>query len=127
MIGGIKLSSIYLIPCFSFQAGGPYFFVWLWVFCFVVLLFFMTIYPSLIAPIFDKYTPLKDGALKLRIEALADRISFPLKKLYVVEGSKRSAHSNAYMYGFFNNKRIVLYDTLLKGYVSVSNYYNHKT
>lgn len=100
------------------QAGGPYFFLWLWIFCFVVLMFLMTIYPMLIAPLFDKYTPLKDGPLRSRIEALAARISFPLTKLYVVEGSKRSAHSNAYLYGFFNNKRIVLYDTLIKGYVS---------
>ena len=80
----------------------------------------MTIYPVLIAPLFDKYTPLPEGPLKARIEALASKISFPLTKLYVVEGSKRSAHSNAYLYGFFNNKRIVLFDTLIKGYVVVS-------
>jgi STE24 endopeptidase len=100
------------------QIGGQYFFIWLWVFCFIVLIFLMTIYPLVIAPLFDKYTPLVEGPLKQRIEALAARISFPLTKLYVVEGSKRSAHSNAYLYGFFNNKRIVLYDTLIKGYVS---------
>jgi len=100
------------------QAGGQYFFVWLWVFCFVLLMFLMTIYPMLIAPLFDKYTPLKEGPLRSRIESLAARIKFPLTKLYVVEGSKRSAHSNAYLYGFFNNKRIVLYDTLIKGYVT---------
>lgn len=100
------------------QAGGQYFFVWLWVFCFIVLMFLMTIYPMLIAPLFDKYTPLKEGPLRTRIENLAAKIKFPLTKLYVVEGSKRSAHSNAYLYGFFNNKRIVLYDTLIKGYVT---------
>ena len=83
-------------------------------------MFLMTIYPVLIAPLFDKYTPLPEGPLKARIEALASKISFPLTKLYVVEGSKRSAHSNAYLYGFFNNKRIVLFDTLIKGYVVVS-------
>lgn len=99
------------------QVGGQYFFLWLWVFCFIVLMFLMTIYPMVIAPMFDKYTPLKEGSLRSRIEALAARIKFPLTKLYVVEGSKRSAHSNAYLYGFFNNKRIVLYDTLIKGYV----------
>jgi len=73
----------------------------------------MTIYPEFIAPLFDKYTPLPDSDLKRRIEELASRVSFPLKKIYVVQGSKRSAHSNAYMYGFWKNKRIVLYDTLL--------------
>lgn len=60
-----------------------------------------------------RYDPLKEGELKTGIEDLAARLSFPLKKLYVVDGSKRSGHSNAYMYGFGKSKRIVLYDTLL--------------
>ncbi|XP_043218075.1 CAAX prenyl protease 1 homolog [Amphibalanus amphitrite] len=100
------------------QAGGDYFFLYLWAFCFVVLLFLMTIYPEFIAPLFDKYTPLPEGELRDMIEALAAKLHFPLKKLYVVEGSKRSAHSNAYFYGFFNNKRIVLFDTLLQDWES---------
>ena len=54
------------------------------------------------------------GSLRDRIEALASRLEFPLKKLYKTDGSKRSTHSNAYMYGLFGNKRIVLYDTLLE-------------
>lgn len=53
-------------------------------------------------------------ACREEIEGLASSLSFPLKKLFVVDGSKRSAHSNAYMYGFFNNKRIVLFDTLVE-------------
>ena len=65
---------------------------------------------------FDKYTPLGDGELKTKIEALATILEFPLKKLFVVDGSNRSAHSNAYMYGFRKNKRIVLFDTLIHGY-----------
>lgn len=56
---------------------------------------------------------MEEGELKTGIEALAQSLSFPLKKLYVVDGSKRSGHSNAYMYGFGKSKRIVLYDTLL--------------
>jgi len=100
------------------RAGGDYFFLFLWAFCFVVLLFLMTIYPEFIAPLFDKYTPLPEGELRERIEALAAKLNFPLTKLYVVEGSKRSAHSNAYFYGFFNNKRIVLFDTLLEDWES---------
>ena len=54
-----------------------------------------------IAPLFDKYTPLPEGELRTRIEELAASIDFPLYKLFVVEGSKRSSHSNAYFYGFF--------------------------
>ena len=57
---------------------------------------------------------MEDGELKTKIEALAERIKFPLKKLYVIDGSKRSSHSNAYFYGFGKNKHIVLYDTLIE-------------
>jgi len=73
----------------------------------------MTIYPTVIAPLFNKFTPLEEGELRDKIFQLAQRVNFPLKKLFVVDGSTRSNHSNAYFYGFFNNKRIVLFDTLL--------------
>uniref|UniRef100_A0A0A9Z3F8 CAAX prenyl protease n=1 Tax=Lygus hesperus TaxID=30085 RepID=A0A0A9Z3F8_LYGHE len=96
------------------KAGGDYFFIYLWLFGMVTLVFLMTIYPDYIAPLFDKYTPLPEGELRTQIEELAASLSFPLYKLYLVEGSKRSVHSNAYFYGFFKNKRIVLFDTLLK-------------
>lgn len=94
--------------------GGDYFFVYLWFFAVAMTLFLMTIYPDLIAPLFDKYTPMPEGELRSQIEALAASVEFPLYKLYVVEGSKRSSHSNAYFYGFFKFKRIVLFDTLLE-------------
>jgi len=94
--------------------GGDYFFVYLWFFAVLITLFLMTIYPDFIAPLFDKYTPMPEGELKGQIESLASSINFPLYKLYVVEGSKRSSHSNAYFYGFFKFKRIVLFDTLLE-------------
>lgn len=61
----------------------------------------------------SRYEPLKDPELKAKIEALASKVNFPLTKVFVVDGSRRSAHSNAYFYGFFKNKRIVLFDTLL--------------
>jgi STE24 endopeptidase len=95
------------------QMGGPYFFVYVWIFLSVIIFVMMTIYPEFIAPLFDKYTALPESDLKKKIEALAKRLEYPLTKLYVVQGSKRSSHSNAYMYGFWKNKRIVLYDTLL--------------
>uniref|UniRef100_A0A915PJC4 CAAX prenyl protease n=1 Tax=Setaria digitata TaxID=48799 RepID=A0A915PJC4_9BILA len=94
------------------ERGGPYFFFYVWIFLSVVILLLMTVYPEFIAPLFDKYVLLPDSELKQKIEKLAETVNFPLKKLFVVHGSKRSAHSNAYMYGFWNNKRIVLYDTL---------------
>ncbi|XP_048766015.1 CAAX prenyl protease 1 homolog [Ostrea edulis] len=98
------------------KIGGDYFFIYAWGFMLAVSLFLITIYADFIAPLFDKFTPLPDGELRTKIEGLAASIEFPLTKLYVVEGSKRSAHSNAYFYGFFKNKRIVLYDTLIEDY-----------
>ena len=92
---------------------GPLMPVYLWTFIFTLSIVMMTLYPTLVAPLFNRYDALPDGELKEKIQALATMLKFPLKKLFVVDGSKRSAHSNAYMYGFFNNKRIVLYDTLL--------------
>jgi len=94
--------------------GGDFFFIYLWVFAILMTVFLMTIYPDFIAPLFDKYTSMPTGQLRTDIEALAASVSFPLYKLYVVEGSKRSSHSNAYFYGFFKFKRIVLFDTLLQ-------------
>ncbi|GFO46398.1 Zinc metallopeptidase, ste24 homolog [Plakobranchus ocellatus] len=107
----ITATLIYII-----QAGGDFFFIYAWLFVFTVSLVMVTIYADYIAPLFDKFTPLPDGELRTQIEELASSIKFPLKKLFVVEGSKRSSHSNAYFYGFFNNKRIVLFDTLLEDY-----------
>ena len=74
----------------------------------------MVIYPSLIAPLFDKYVPLEDGSLRNSIEHLATEIKFPLKNIFVVDGSRRSTHSNAYFFGVFKSKQIVLYDTLFE-------------
>uniref|UniRef100_A0A8C2F8G4 CAAX prenyl protease n=1 Tax=Cyprinus carpio TaxID=7962 RepID=A0A8C2F8G4_CYPCA len=98
------------------KIGGDYFFIYAWLFTLIVSLILVTIYADYIAPLFDKFTPLPDGELKSEIESMAKSICFPLTKVYVVEGSKRSSHSNAYFYGFFKNKRIVLFDTLLEDY-----------
>lgn len=96
---------------------GHYFFIYAWLFCVTISLILISVYADFIAPLFDKFTPLPDGELRTQIENLAAKIDFPLKKLFVVEGSKRSSHSNAYFYGFYKNKRIVLFDTLLEDYV----------
>ncbi|KAF9427537.1 CAAX prenyl protease 1 [Entomortierella beljakovae] len=93
---------------------GSNFVMYLWLFMVVFQLVIVAIYPSFIQPLFNKFTPLAPGELRSAIEALAVRIKFPLTKLFVIDGSKRSGHSNAYFYGFFKNKRIVLFDTLLE-------------
>lgn len=110
------MSPLLCLMLWIVQNGGDYFYLYLWIMIIVASLLVMIIYPELIAPLFDKYTPLPDGELKQKIEELAASLKFPLQKLFIVEGSMRSTHSNAYMYGFHKHKRIVLFDTLIKGY-----------
>lgn len=74
----------------------------------------LALYPTFIAPLFNKFTPLEDDSLRQRIEGLMQRVGFASKGLFVMDGSKRSAHGNAYFSGFGSNKRIVFYDTLLQ-------------
>ncbi|WFD36605.1 Ste24 endopeptidase [Malassezia cuniculi] len=82
----------------------------------IVVLVSSVIYPSLIQPLFNKLTPLPEGVLRDRITALAKSLKFPLSKIYVIDGSRRSSHSNAYFYGIIpgGSKHIVLFDTLLQ-------------
>lgn len=113
------ISQLIMLPLIAaiikvIQHGGDYFFIYLWLTVLVITLFMMIVYPEFIAPLFDKYRPLPEGDLRSKIEELAASIEFPLYKLFVVQGSKRSSHSNAYFYGFFKFKRIVLFDTLLQ-------------
>lgn len=89
----------------------------LWYIClfvFVVQILAMTLIPVYIMPLFNKFTPLEDGELKTSIETLAKRVGFPLDQIFVIDGSKRSSHSNAYFTGLpYMSKRIVLFDTLV--------------
>lgn len=120
-IKSLLLSLVITLPIISMaiyiiMLGGNMFVVWLWSFTTVATLILLTIYPSVIAPLFDKFVPLPDGPLRKGIEDLASKLNFPLSQVYIVEGSKRSAHSNAYFSGLFGAKRIVLFDTLLEKY-----------
>jgi Zn-dependent protease with chaperone function len=93
---------------------GPHFYAWASAALVAIQLLMLVVYPNFIAPLFNTFTRLEPSdPLGARIFALADRQGFPLTNLFVVDGSRRSAHSNAYMYGFGRAKRIVLYDTLL--------------
>lgn len=89
-----------------------------WAAAFVVFfgiqLLMMVLYPKLILPLFNKLTPLEDGELKDRLMALSDKTGFKANTIEVIDGSKRSGHSNAYFTGFGRFRRIVLYDTLIK-------------
>ena len=93
--------------------GGDMFYIYVSIFVAVTIILMVNIVPNVIMPLFNEYKDLEEGKLRNEIVKLATKIEFPLSKIYVVDDSKSSAHSNAYYYGFGNNKRIVLYDTLL--------------
>lgn len=93
---------------------GNQFFYYLWMFGAGLQMFMITIYPIVILPLFNKLSPLEEGKLKTDVEDLAKKLKFPLHELYVIDGSKRSAHSNAYFFGLPWKKHIVIYDTLIE-------------
>ncbi|MDB5816128.1 MAG: Ste24 endopeptidase [Rhodocyclales bacterium] len=95
------------------QGMGANWWLWVWVFWLGLNLVTMVVYPLFIAPLFNKFSPLADESLKTRVEALLMRCGFRSKGLFVMDGSKRSAHGNAYFTGFGAGKRIVFFDTLL--------------
>ncbi|BEI80436.1 hypothetical protein CcaverHIS002_0109650 [Cutaneotrichosporon cavernicola] len=117
----IKTFAIAIVLGLPFLAGflkviemaGKNFVPWLMLFMISVQLILQIIYPIFIQPLFNKLTPLPEGDVRQRVEKLANKLQFPLKHLYVIDGSKRSSHSNAYFYGLPWSKQIVLYDTLL--------------
>lgn len=94
-------------------AMGEFWWLYVWLFWSLFNLAIMFIYPTWIAPLFNKFSPLEDGEMKTRIEALLIRCGFRSSGLFVMDGSKRSSHGNAYFTGFGDNKRIVFFDTLL--------------
>lgn len=89
---------------------------WLWGFILFTAfqLVMIVLYPKVIAPLFNKFTPLEEGSLKEKVRALADHLGFKTRGIFVMDGSKRSRHSNAYFSGLGRVKRIVLFDTLIR-------------
>ena len=94
--------------------AGDLWWLWAWVVLTVFSLLMQWIFPSFIAPLFNKFQPLPDGALKTQIEALLARCEFASQGLFVMDGSKRSAHGNAFFAGMGKAKRIVFFDTLIE-------------
>ena len=95
------------------QEAGPLWWVSVWLLWSGFGLLMIWAYPTLIAPLFNKFTPLKEGAARNRIQALLERTGFRSRGIFVMDGSRRSAHGNAYFTGFGKAKRIVFFDTLL--------------
>ena len=96
------------------QAAGPLWWLYAWLVWVGFNLTLLALYPTFIAPLFNRFEPLEAGALKSRIEQLLHKCGFTAQGLFVMDGSKRSSHGNAYFTGFGKTKRIVLFDTLLK-------------
>ncbi len=96
------------------ETGGSLWWFYAWAALVVYQLFVMWIAPNVIMPLFNKFTPLEDATLKERVSALMDRAGFTAKGFFVMDGSRRSAHSNAFFTGFGAAKRVVFFDTLLK-------------
>jgi STE24 endopeptidase len=95
-------------------SAGAWWWLWAWLAWVAFQLLILVIYPTVIAPLFNKFEPLPDESLKLRVQALMNRCGFAAKGLFVMDGSRRSAHSNAYFTGLGAAKRVVFFDTLLK-------------
>ena len=94
-------------------AAGALWWLWAWAVWMAFNLLLLVVYPTFIAPLFNKFKPLDDETLKARVTALMQRCGFAAKGLFVMDGSKRSAHANAYFTGFGAAKRVVFFDTLL--------------
>lgn len=92
---------------------GDAWWLWVWAFWCGLNLLLLFIFPTWIAPLFNRFTPLDDAPLKARIEGLLKRCGFAASGFFVMDGSRRSSHGNAYFTGFGRNKRIVFFDTLL--------------
>ncbi|HET6263790.1 MAG TPA: M48 family metallopeptidase [Usitatibacter sp.] len=95
-------------------AAGPYWWVYTWIMWIGFTLALVMAFPRWIAPLFNRFTPLEEGELRQRIESLIERCGFHAQGLFVMDGSRRSSHGNAYFTGFGANKRIVFFDTLIE-------------
>lgn len=110
LIGGIILT----VVVWFYKVTGIYFWYYAWAIISLFSLFMALFYSRLIVPLFNKQFPLESGNLRDKIETLAQKTGFKLKNIYVIDGSRRSTKANAYFTGFGPEKRVVLYDTLLK-------------
>lgn len=119
MLKGLLIGAIIGIPLLAgilsfFMYTGDFAWIYAWLALTVFTLLMQYIAPTWIMPLFNKFTPLEEGELRTQIENYTKKVDFPLKGLFVIDGSKRSSKSNAFFTGFGKNKRIALYDTLIE-------------
>jgi STE24 endopeptidase len=111
---GILGAPLAIAALWLMQETGALWWVYVWLLWGGFTLLLVWAYPTLIAPIFNKFTPLKEGSVRQRIQSLLERTGFRSRGIFVMDGSRRSAHGNAYFTGFGKTKRIVFFDTLLE-------------
>ncbi len=114
----LALAAVFGLPLVAavlwlMETAGAWWWTWAWAVWVAFNLFMVAVYPTWIAPLFNRFSPMPDPELKERVERLLARCGFKVKGLMVMDGSRRSAHGNAYFTGFGNSKRIVFFDTLL--------------
>ena len=114
LVGAVIGLPIVALILWLMGSAGNLWWLWAWATWMGFNLLILVLYPTVIAPMFNKFQPLEDATLKARVTALMQRCGFAAKGLFVMDGSKRSAHANAYFTGFGAAKRVVFYDTLLK-------------
>ncbi len=114
LVSIIIMLPVIFIALWIFGNLGDYWWFWLWIFLSIFNVTMLAIYPLYIAPIFNKFKPMEDKKLKAKIEQLLKKCGFESDGLYVMNGSLRSTHGNAYFTGFGKAKRIVFFDTLLE-------------
>jgi STE24 endopeptidase len=118
MLKGVLVGAVVGLPIAALilwimGAAGAMWWLWAWIAWMGFNVLILVLYPTVIAPLFNKFQPLTDESLKVRVQALMTRCGFAAKGLFVMDGSKRSAHGNAYFTGFGAAKRVVFFDTLL--------------
>ncbi|CAN5527393.1 M48 family metallopeptidase [soil metagenome] len=114
LVGAVVGLPVMALILWLMGSAGEGWWLWTWAVWMGFNLLVLVLFPTVIAPLFNKFKPLDDEALKARVTALMQRCGFAAKGLFVMDGSKRSAHANAYFTGFGAAKRVVFYDTLLK-------------
>lgn len=117
-VKGMALGAVIGLPVLALLlwlfGAFPTAWLWAWLAVTVLVLILQYVAPRYLMPIFNKFTPLQDGELKSAIQALAVKCAFPVRELFVIDGSRRSTKGNAFFAGFGRNKRIALFDTLIE-------------
>jgi STE24 endopeptidase len=114
LLGVLIMGPLILLVLWLMGVMGEHWWLWVWLTWAAFNLLILAVYPTLIAPLFNKFTPLADKSLLARIEALLARVGFTASGVFVMDGSRRTSHGNAYFTGLGKSKRIVFFDNLLQ-------------